>query len=101
MPGDCRVDFGRIRGLYGAGDVSFAPLAVAQGLAGSSSGTFMPFTFHADLELLVDSALTGAGEIHFNAARAELSIAMAVPTYLALTSPRIADIAAAYAEVHP
>ena len=54
--------------------MSFAPLTVAEGLA---------------------------GEIYFNAARAELSIAMAVPTYLALTSPRIADIAAAYAEGHP
>lgn len=74
VPGDCRFDFGRIRDLYGASDVSFAPLTVAEGLA---------------------------GEIYFNAARAELSIAMAVPTYLALTSPRIADIAAAYAEGHP
>ncbi|MBG0567767.1 YbaK/prolyl-tRNA synthetase associated domain-containing protein [Actinoplanes sp. NEAU-A11] len=94
VPGDRRVDFRRIRTLFSAVDVSFAPLPVAEQLAGSPSGTFMPFTFHPDLDLVVDAGLMDRSEIFFNVGLADRSIAMKPAAYLSLSTPEIAEIAA-------
>ena len=92
VPGDRRVDFRRVRSLFSAVDVSFAPLSIAEDLAGSPSGTFVPFAFHPDLDIVVDAGLADREEIFFNVGLADRSISMRTATYLGLTSPRIAQI---------
>ncbi|MBM2619535.1 YbaK/prolyl-tRNA synthetase associated domain-containing protein [Actinoplanes sp. LDG1-06] len=94
VPGDRRVDFRRVRSLFSAIDVSFAPLPVAERLAGSPSGTFMPFVFSPELDIVVDAGLAHHDEIFFNVGLADRSISMKASAYLSLSAPRIAEIAA-------
>jgi Ala-tRNA(Pro) deacylase len=95
VPGDRRVDLGalkaRVEGTYAA----FASTDKAEALAGSVSGTILPFSFHPDLELVVDPGLTQHPEIYFNAARLDRSLALATEDYLRLANARISPIAAA------
>lgn len=93
---------GRVGRSSGGGAVTANATArsVAEGLAGSSSGPFLPFAFPDELELVVDATRATEAEMFFNAARAELSIAMAVPAYLALTGPGSRTSSPAYAEGH-
>jgi Ala-tRNA(Pro) deacylase len=97
VPGDARVDFGAIRGLFGATYVSFATQETAERLAGSVTGTILPFSFDDDLELLVDPALLDRTEIYFNAGRLDRSVALRTADYVALAKPRLARFTAAAA----
>lgn len=94
VPGDARVDFGRIRALFGATYVSFAAADIAERLAGSVAGTILPFAFDSGLELLVDPALLQRGELYFNAGRLDRSIALSTDDYVALAKPRLERLAA-------
>lgn len=94
VPGDARVDFGRIRVLFGATYVSFATADTAERLAGSVAGTILPFAFHSELELIVDPALLDRSEIFFNAGRLDRSIALSTDDYVALAKPRLERLAA-------
>ena len=95
VPGDARVDFGRIRALFGATYVSFASADTAERLAGSVAGTILPFVFDSGLELVVDPALLERSEIYFNAGRLDRSIALRTQDYIALAKPRLERLAAA------
>ncbi len=95
VPGDRRVSLSAIKGLMGASYVGFASLEVAEQLAGSPSGTILPFSFDPELELVMDPALLKNQEIFFNAARLDRSIALATADYVALAQPRTAPIAEA------
>ncbi|MBC2866190.1 YbaK/prolyl-tRNA synthetase associated domain-containing protein [Streptomyces mexicanus] len=90
VPGDRRVDMRRVRELYGGTDAAFAAREVAERLSGCVSGCVVPFTFHPDLDLVVDSGLLRHDDIYCNAARLDLSIALPVPAYVALARPRTA-----------
>lgn len=92
VPGDRRLDMTRVRELYGGTDAAFAAREVAERLSGCVSGCVVPFTFHPDLELVVDTALLDNDWIYFNAARLDLSIALPVPAYVTLTRPRTAPL---------
>ena len=92
LPGDRRVSFGAIAELYAARYVSFASSDIAEGLAGSVSGTILPFAFDPRLDLVGDSALLEADEIYFNAARLDRSIAIPTADYIRLAEPRLATI---------
>ena len=94
VPGDARVDFGRIRALFGATYVSFAAADTAERLAGSAAGTILPFAFDSELELVVDPALLERSEIYFNAGRLDRSIALNTDDYVALAKPRLERLAA-------
>ncbi|HEV2675186.1 MAG TPA: YbaK/EbsC family protein [Aliidongia sp.] len=94
VPGNARVDVGRIRAIMGATYVGFAATEVAERLAGSAAGTVLPFAFHPDLVLIADPALQAHDEIFFNAARLDRSIAIRTEDYLALAKPRLEAIAA-------
>jgi Ala-tRNA(Pro) deacylase len=84
VPGDARVDLGRLKALAGGSYVSFATPEKAETLAGSVSGTILPFSFHDELELVVDPALLEADpEIFFNAARLDRSLALRTEDYAA------------------
>lgn len=94
VPGDARVDLGAVTALVGGKNAGFATTAKAEALAGSVSGTIMPFSFHPDLELVADPALLAHSEIFFNAARLDLSVALNTDDYVRLARPRTHAIAA-------
>jgi Ala-tRNA(Pro) deacylase len=93
VPGDARVDFSAIRALTGATYVAFASPDIAERLAGSVSGTVLPFAFSDALELIADPAITKIPELYFNAARLDRSLALSTADYLRIARPRIAPIA--------
>jgi Ala-tRNA(Pro) deacylase len=93
VPGDARVDLHAVRALLGGSYVTFAGKDKAEELAGSVSGTVLPFSYHPRLELIADPALLDVPELFFNAARLDRSIALAADDYVRLAAPRIAAIA--------
>ncbi|WP_234580922.1 YbaK/EbsC family protein [Micromonospora sp. MH99] len=93
VPGDRRVDLDRIRESVGGRDAGFADRQTAERLAGTVSGTIMPFAFDAELELIVDPALLETTDIFFNAAALDRSVALRTTDYLRLARPTLLDIA--------
>jgi len=93
VPGNMRVDTGRVRALFNATYVGFAAADVAERLAGSVAGTVLPFTFDPQLMLIVDPALLAHDEIFFNAARLDRSLALRTADYQKLADPRLERIA--------
>jgi Ala-tRNA(Pro) deacylase len=94
VPGDARLDFSAVKALLGASYVAFADPGKAEQLAGSIAGTVLPFSYDERLELIADPALLDQGELYFNAARLDRSIALASADYLRLARPRLASIIA-------
>lgn len=92
VPGDARVDLNALKALAGGTYVAFASLDRAEQLAGSVSGTILPFSFHPDLELMADPALLTHPEIYFNAARLDRSLALNTEDYVRLADPKIHPI---------
>lgn len=95
VPGDARVDLQAVRALMGGTYVAFAGKDKAEELAGSVSGTVLPFSYLPRLELVADPALLQAPELFFNAARLDRSIALATDDYARLAAPRVAPITVA------
>jgi Ala-tRNA(Pro) deacylase len=93
VPGDARVDLGAIKTLLGATYISFASQDIAERLAGSVTGTVLPFVFNPDLELIVDPSLLENDEIYFNAARLDRSMVIKSSDYMTLANPRLERIA--------
>jgi Ala-tRNA(Pro) deacylase len=93
VPGDARVDLQAVKTLLGATYVSFASADIAERLAGSVAGTILPFSFHPELELVVDPSLLENEELYFNAARLDRSMALKTKDYLAAARPRLERIA--------
>jgi Ala-tRNA(Pro) deacylase len=94
VPGDARLDLAAVKALLGASYVAFADAGKAEELAGSVSGTVLPFSYDERLELIADPALLDGGELYFNAGRLDRSIALASQDYQRLAAPRIARIIA-------
>ena len=93
VPGDTRVDLQAVKALMRGTYVAFASSDTAERLAGSVTGTVLPFAFHPDLELVVDPALLATDELYFNAARLDRSMALATADYRRLATPRVERIA--------
>src|SRR5215468_7494324 len=53
IPGDARVDLDAIKRLLNGTYISFASTDIAERLAGSVTGTVLPFSFNPELELIV------------------------------------------------
>lgn len=94
VPGDARLDLSAVKALLGGSYVAFADKSKAEELAGSVSGTVLPFSFHPQLELIADPSLLSHEELFFNAARLDRSIALATDDYRRLASPRLERIVA-------
>jgi Ala-tRNA(Pro) deacylase len=92
VPGDTRVDLNAVKALAGGTYVAFASTDRAEELAGSVSGTILPFSFRPDLELVVDPALLAHPEIYFNAARLDRSLALNTDDYVRLADPKVHPI---------
>ncbi|WP_328392516.1 YbaK/prolyl-tRNA synthetase associated domain-containing protein [Streptomyces sp. NBC_00390] len=93
VPGDKRVDLAKVKALYEGTYASFASQEAAERLAGSQSGTILPFSFDEGLELFVDPELLRNPEIYFNAARLDRSVALSSNDYLSIAEPRVEVIA--------
>lgn len=93
VPGDARVDLGAVKSLLGGSYAAFADPAKAEELAGSVTGTVLPFSYHPRLDLIADPALVAREELYFNAARLDRSMALATEDYLRVAEPMIAPIA--------
>jgi Ala-tRNA(Pro) deacylase len=101
VPGDARLDLQAMKTLFAGTYVTFAGQDKAEELAGTQSGTILPFSYHPQLELIADPALLAAPELFFNAARLDRSIALATEDYTRLAAPRIARITAAASAAAP
>ena len=92
IPGDARVDLQAVKSLLHGTYVAFASPDIAERLAGSVTGTILPFSFNPELELIVDPSLLENDEIYFNAARLDRSLALRTSDYVALAKPRLGRI---------
>lgn len=92
IPGDARLDLDAVKSLLGATYVAFASTSKTEELAGSVTGTVLPFTFDERLELIADPSLLSAPELYFNAARLDRSVALDTEDYRRLAGPRLASI---------
>ncbi len=93
VPGDAKININAIKELFQGTYASFATPEIAEELAGSISGTILPFSFHPKLELVVDPKLLENEELYFNAARLDRSMALKTKDYVRLTKPRLEKIA--------
>ena len=93
VPGDAKVDLNAIKNMFRGIYVSFATPEIAEKMAGSVSGTILPFSFNPELELIVDPKLLENDEIFFNAARLDRSMALKTSDYIRLANPRKENIA--------
>jgi Ala-tRNA(Pro) deacylase len=92
VPGDARVQLDALKTMAEGTYVSFASTDNAEALAGSVSGTILPFSFHPDLQLIVDPALLDRPEIYFNAGRLDRSLALDTQDYARLAEPVVHPI---------
>lgn len=93
VPGDKRLDLQGLRHLLGARYVAFASTEVAEDLAGSETGTILPFAFDTRLTLIADPTLLEHETLYFNAARLDQSIAVDARDWQTLAQPRLERIA--------
>jgi len=93
VPGDSKVDLEAVKRLKKGTFIRFADAAIAEELAGSISGTILPFPFDQRLELIVDSQLVAnSPTIYFNAARLDRSFSLRTADYVRIAQPRIETI---------
>ncbi len=93
VPGNAKIDLDAVKRLFNGSYISFATPEIAEKLAGSVSGTILPFSFNPEMELIVDPLLLKNDEIYFNVARLDRSMALKTSDYVALVKPRIESIA--------
>lgn len=91
LPGDRKLDVKALRKACNAQKSSFADAETVTALTGCVAGAIPPFSFAADLPLIVDNAVRGNAEVCFNAGRLDRSIFMPIADYLAITAPQMAD----------
>jgi Ala-tRNA(Pro) deacylase len=95
VPGDARLDLQAIKTLLEGTYAAFAGRDRAEELAGSVSGTVLPFSYHPEMEVMADPALLRIPELFFNAARLDRSIALATDDYVRLAAPHVVPITTA------
>jgi Ala-tRNA(Pro) deacylase len=92
VPGDARVDLPTVKTLMQGTYVAFASSKIAERLAGSVTGTILPFSFNPELDVVVDPSLLENEEIYFNAARLDRSMALKTRDYVTVAKPRLGRI---------
>jgi Ala-tRNA(Pro) deacylase len=95
VPGDARLDLQAVKTLLNGSYAGFAAANKAEQLAGSVSGTVLPFAYSPDLQLIVDPRVLTYSEIFFNAGRLDRSLALNTEDYVRLADPRVELITAA------
>jgi len=92
VPGDRRVDLGAVRALYAARYAGVSDAETAERLARAPTGTVLPFSFDAELDVVADPEVVARPELYFNAARLDRSLVISGTDYRRLAEPRIAPI---------
>ncbi len=92
VPGDRLVDLNSIKAYLDGTYVSFASQAVAEELAGSVSGTILPFSFDDRLKVIADPSIFENENMYFNAARLDRSIEMKTADYRRIAQPVVRPI---------
>lgn len=95
LPGDQKLDFKKLAAAIQVKKVGFAPPETAMEKTGCVIGAIPPFTFHEDIQLVLDPSLvTRFPEIAFNAGRLDTSIVLDSQDYLSIAQPQMHDICA-------
>lgn len=93
IPGDAKIDLDAVKALFGGTYISFATQEIAEKMTNCASGTILPFSFNAELELIVDPSMLVHDEIFFNAARLDQSMALKTKDYSRIAKARLGKIA--------
>lgn len=93
VPGDCRIDFEAVKRFSKGSKVRLAPADKASELTGCVMGAVPPFSFNANLVVLVDPYLLANDRFVFNAGRLDQSIFISSKDYLSVANPTIYKIA--------
>jgi Ala-tRNA(Pro) deacylase len=88
IPGDRRPDLRRAAECACGRKAGLADRETAERVAGSVRGSVIPFSFHPDLELIVEEDLLRSDALIFDAARHGLSTAPRQPRILRVARPR-------------
>jgi Ala-tRNA(Pro) deacylase len=94
LPGNRKLDFAAVAGLFEARKCGFASPATAQELTGCVMGSVPPFSLNPALAIVVEEDLLGNDTLYFNAGRLDRSMELDTKDWLAVAQPRIARIAA-------
>lgn len=94
LPGNRKLDFAAIAGLFDARKCGFASPETAQAMTGCVMGAVPPFSLNPDLSVVVDEDLLANETLFFNAGRLDRSMELDTRDWIAVAKPRIARIAA-------
>ncbi len=95
LPGDRRLDFKRVAAAAGIKKATLASPEEAQRVTGCVIGAIPPFSFSANIKLIVDPDLVESfGEIAFNAGRLDQSIILDSVDYLRIAKPLLQSLCA-------
>lgn len=95
LPGDQKLDFKKLAQAIGGKKASLVPPDEATTATGCVIGAIPPFSFSADIRLVVDPQLVARyDEIAFNAGRLDTSIVLDAQDYVRIARPLMADITA-------
>jgi Ala-tRNA(Pro) deacylase len=94
LPGDRKLDFAAVAGLFEARKCGFASPETAQAMTGCVMGAVPPFSLNPDLSVVVDEDLLANETLFFNAGRLDRSMELDTRDWIAVAKPRIARIAA-------
>lgn len=95
LPGNRKLDFAAVAGLFEARKCGFASPETAQEITGCAMGAVPPFSLDPALAVVVDEDLLANDTLFFNAGRLDRSMELDTRDWLAVTKPRVARIAAA------
>ena len=93
VPGDRRVDLDAVRRFYAARYAGVCETETAERLAGTASGTILPFALDPQVELIADPGVLAQPRLYFNAARLDRSVRMATDDYARIARPVVHPIA--------
>ncbi|MGL4767863.1 MAG: YbaK/prolyl-tRNA synthetase associated domain-containing protein [Formosimonas sp.] len=95
LSGDARLDFKKVAAVMQAKKASLASPEQAMAQTGCVIGAIPPFSFDANLPLIVDAALLNRfDEIAFNAGRLDASMVLSSTDYLRIAAPILVTITA-------
>lgn len=93
LPGDRRIDFGKVAQALGVKRATFATAEEAVRETGCEIGGIPPFSFSPNITLVVDPILLESfDEIAFNAGRLDRSIVLDSQDYVRIAQPQLRSL---------
>lgn len=94
LPGNRKLDFNAVAGLFDARKCGFTSPDTAQVLTGCVMGSVPPFALNPALSIVVEEDLLANDTLYFNAGRLDRSMELDTKDWLGVAQPRVARIAA-------